>query len=226
MANKHKSFVKKARDTWSNKVSKHSWSMQDCSDIWIYNHIMIQEDLPQEDSASALDCRNEMIILEQPFPATWLFKLERCRPAGQSSCRRPWLLTRRRWRLCWPSHGCHCLQPVISRYRPRILMLEHENSSFAGGPAAGAGPGAGVAFLSLRGWLSASECHSQRCAAGDCDHVRVIGCTKLCLDRDSARAAGRWRWDSCVSGWNLYSTSTVLNLYYACFFRAKDVLEL
>ena len=58
MANKHKSFVKKARDTWSNNVSKHSWSMQDCSDIWIYNHIMIQEDLQQEDSASALDCRS------------------------------------------------------------------------------------------------------------------------------------------------------------------------
>ena len=104
---------------------------------------MIQEDLPREDSASALDWRNNHP--RTSIPCTWLFKLRKVQ-AGWSVIL-PAALTRdsptvRQCRLCWPSHGCHCLQPVISSYRPQILMLEHENSSFAaGGPAVVARPG-------------------------------------------------------------------------------------
>jgi hypothetical protein len=70
---------------------------------------------------SALGYRNNYV--EQPFLAPGYSNFERCRPAGQflpaltaptGHCRQ----------LCWPSHGCHCLQPVISGCWPLNIKLQ------------------------------------------------------------------------------------------------------
>jgi hypothetical protein len=121
--------------------------MQFCSDIQIYNHIMIWEESKREDAASALDYRNNYV--EQTFLAPGFSNFERCRPAGQFL---PALTAPTGRPLCWPSHGCHCLQPVISGCWPRTLSLEHETSSFASGPAR-AGAVLSSQSLSLTGRL-------------------------------------------------------------------------
>ena len=75
------------------------------------------------DAASALDCRNNYV--EQPFLAPGYSNFERCRPAGQFL---PALTAPTGHRdgspLCWPSHGCHCLQPVISGCWPLNIKLQ------------------------------------------------------------------------------------------------------